>query len=380
MIHDSESNAFRKKLSISYYLFIITTWIIQLFLIDLFYICGLRDLDFWMLELIIVSVLMERMFNLKTYKHHKCGIYFNIIFCLIFKILSFLISFFFDNNDNDIDRKPYINNYWLIPIGIIIYIIIMVLRSYVNCGIKCLIDLQYISPFKLLLFFGIIGFLISSTITVVSNFIICETQEYLNICQVEINKTKYFENYEIYYKTLRGEINFDNSTNNNENTNAFDEIITEIGINIFGVISYFCAAVFYVLIIKYLTPVHIIFSNSIYYLIIQIIILIYNLIVNKDDIKKEKLFKLIIDIIEEFFSLFGFMVYLEIIELNFCGLNYDVRKNITDRSIADSNVDIHFEDDSGLLNEEEEYQEKQDSSFSSEKASKSSHSTNKENK
>ena len=51
---------------------------------DLFYKCGLRDLDYWMLELIIVSRLIERMFHLEIYKHQKFGIYFNIIFCGIF--------------------------------------------------------------------------------------------------------------------------------------------------------------------------------------------------------------------------------------------------------------------------------------------------------
>ena len=122
---------------------------------------------------------------------------------------------------------------------------------------------------------------------------------------------------------------------------------------------------------------HVIFSNSIYYFIIQIIILIYNLILKKRNIEKEILFKLIIDIIEEVFSLFGFMVYLEIIELKFWGLNYDIRKNISRRSVEDSNIDIHFKDDSSLINEEE-YQEKQDSSFSSEKDSKSSQSTKNE--
>ena len=73
------------------------------------------------------------------------------------------------------------------------------------------------------------------------------------------------------------------------------------------------------------------------------------------------------------------MVYLELIELKFWGLNYDIRKNISRRSIEDSNIDIHFKDDDSSLINDEEYQEKQDSSFSSEKDSKSSQSTNKEN-
>ena len=35
-------------------------------------------------------------------------------------------------------------------------------------------------------------------------------------------------------------------------------------------------------------------------------------------------------------SLIGFMIYLEIIELNFCNLNYNLRKYIDERSIRDT--------------------------------------------
>ena len=35
----------------------------------------------------------------------------------------------------------------------------------------------------------------------------------------------------------------------------------------------------------------------------------------------------------QIFEFFGLLVYLEIIKLNFCGLNYDLKKNIIERSI-----------------------------------------------
>ena len=338
---------------------------------DLFYKCGLRDLDYWMLELIIVSRLIERMFHLEIYKHQKFGIYFNIIFCGIFKIFSFSISFFYGINDNDNNNElPYIKNYWLIPIGIISYIIIMTLRSLINCEIKCLIDIKYISPLKLLILFGIVGFFISSTVSIISTFFICKTPNFLDICHVKnTTEEKYFENFEIYYNTLTEQL-FNNKTI------FVKELLFEIGVNILGMISNFFNILFYVLTIKHLTPVHIIFSNSIYYFIIQIFILIHYLITKNENIEKKVLFKHIIDIIEDFFSLFGFMVYLEIIELHFCGLNYDLRKNITSRSILDSNININIPIDEELINDKE-YQESKESSFSSEQASKSSISASK---
>ena len=366
-IHYSESVALKNNNHINIFLLIVL-WIIQIILMDLFYKCGLRDLDYWMLELIIVSRLIERMFHLEIYKHQKFGIYFNIIFCGIFKIFSFSISFFYGINDNDNDL-PYIKNYWLIPIGIFSYIIIMTLRSFINCEIKCLIDIKYISPLKLLILFGIVGFLISSTVSTISTFFTCKTPNFLDICHVNTTEEKYFENFEIYYNTLTEQLF-------NNRTIFIKELFFEISVNILGMISNFFNILFYVLTIKHLTPVHIIFSNSIYYFIIQISILIHYLITKNENIEKKVLFKHIIDIIEDFFSLFGFMVYLEIIELHFCGLNYDLRKNITSRSILDSNININIPIDEELINDKE-YQESKESSFSSEQASKSSISASK---
>jgi hypothetical protein len=52
---------------------------------------------------------------------------------------------------------------------------------------------------------------------------------------------------------------------------------------------------------------------------------IYNLIIG---FKKQNINELIIDII----MVFSCMIYLEIIELNFCCLNYNLKKKIKDRS------------------------------------------------
>ena len=44
----------------------------------------------------------------------------------------------------------------------------------------------------------------------------------------------------------------------------------------------------------------------------------------------------------DFFALIVFLIYLEIIELNFCQLDYNIRINIIKRSNEDSNTDIHL--------------------------------------
>ena len=145
---------------------------------------GLSDLDYWMFELLIISYLNNRIFKKNTYKHQKCGIYFNIIACLPLKILSFLITF-------NSEKKPiYRNHEWFIPIGIIFYFVIMLLRSYGIAKMKYLMDLKYISPIKLLISYGKIGSIYSIIICSISTFVKC-TNNYINnnLCTIKYSKT-----------------------------------------------------------------------------------------------------------------------------------------------------------------------------------------------
>ena len=119
-----------------------------------------------------------------------------------------------------------------------------------------------------------------------------------------------------------------------------------------------------ILIIKYLTPVHIIFYGSILYFIIKIIALIYNKIITSSYIfnRSEKLYfiKYILDIFGNFIAIFGFLIYLELIELRFCKLNYKLRITISKRSIDDINQSTGYEG----FNEEDEQSEKENSKIS----------------
>ena len=59
----------------------------------------------------------------------------------------------------------------------------------------------------------------------------------------------------------------------------------------------------------------------------------------------------------DLFALIGFFIYLEIIELNFCKLNYNIRKKIIERSIEDSNTDIDEDDNNLLFNRDSDVSE-----------------------
>ena len=72
--------------------------------------------------------------------------------------------------------------------------------------------------------------------------------------------------------------------------------------------------------------------------------------------KKElnfKYSKFIVDILCESLSFIGFLIYLEIIELHFCGLQYDLKKYIIRRSIKD--IDGNFTiDESSIMDDNQE--------------------------
>ena len=90
---------------------------------------------------------------------------------------------------------------------------------------------------------------------------------------------------------------------------------------------------YFILIIRHLSPEYYSSSYDLYYIIINVISLI-EAIINKGDIKLE-----IYDVFAEIGSLIAILIYLEIIALNFCNLNHDLKKYIENRGIDEYNID-----------------------------------------
>ena len=112
-----------------------------------------------MFELLFVSLIYSKLYKIKIYNHQKFGIIINSLSCLVFTTISFsiLVNQSDDNYDNfNIKYK------WFIPISIIIYLFIIISTSYVFTKLKVYTDLKFISPIKILILYGILGFIISS--------------------------------------------------------------------------------------------------------------------------------------------------------------------------------------------------------------------------
>ena len=118
------------------------------------------------------------MFKIQIYNHQKFSICFITIFCSILIFCSFILTL--------IDEKDiiYKDHPIFIPIGIIIYFIILFIRSYSNCKIKWLTDSKYISTSRFLLIYGIIGTICCTIICIITTLVDCGENK-LELCYIE---------------------------------------------------------------------------------------------------------------------------------------------------------------------------------------------------
>ena len=109
------------------------------------------------------------------------------------------------------------------------------------------------------------------------------------------------------------------------------------------------------MIIKYLSPVYITFLTPVYYFLVKVIVIIYNLIFyEREKFLKDKSIVYIkenffLDVSGDIFCLIGFLVYLEILELNCLDLSYNSRKKIDERSRTES-MALSSEEGDGIIN------------------------------
>ena len=318
------------------------TWIIEEQLINIFrYI--LKDLDFWMFEILIITLITSYIFKIKIYKHQLLSISLNI-FPTILKIVTIVLSFknWENYQEGNLPILYKVKPFYLI--GLIFYFVFILLRSIVNLGLKWLMDVKYIASNKLLMIHGFFGAFFCFIICLISTRFKCSTlskdydnnndEAYLTkyLCLVKnssnFNGTDYyFENLKLYF-------------NNFDNKNEFFFIFLGVIINSFY-------KLLYISIIKLLTPIHIIFIFPLYYFIQKSILVIFTkikknyLFSDDNNIKKTKFF---FDISGDAIAIIGFLIFLELIVLKCNGYDYNIKDNIIKRAAYETN---HSNSDSG---------------------------------
>ena len=194
-------------------------------------------------------------------------------------------------------------------------------------------QIKFISPYKIIIIFGIVGFIISLIASIVSYYI------------------KYYDNMISYFSNMRDVLH--------------GEKPYKFWVEIFCVyplysFSNYMELTFEILTIYYLNPFYVLMTNNLYYGITELITFLLNL---SDD--KLKIIHFLIAEFSEIFAFLGYMVYLEILELHFCGLDESIKRLLMKkgenefRKLSNTN----FNDNDNNKYDEDEDKEKENSDY-----------------
>ena len=229
----------------------------------------------------------------------------------ILKIYNIALSITSNPKEED---KNFYQKYPLLCFFAIFYFLLILARSYVNTQLKILMDLKFVSHRVLLISYGFIGLFMCILTGVFTSLVPCFNSINNYVCKTDYDNKMYFDHFINYTESWK---------------NMGVRLITII----LGMITFFSHKFFYTLIIKRYTPIHVIFSFPIQFFIEKTFLLIFTSIffINQLFSKENQLKKFLLDESGDITSIFGFLIYLEIIELNFCGFNYNLKKNIINR-------------------------------------------------
>ena len=264
------------------------------------YIEGFQFFNFWIIEIIFMQVLMRIYFTIDVYIHNKIAIIFNVVVCSAILITaSFLpTSLSNDNPGNSYQNtEKKLGNYFYCILIILFFMVLSFIFCFTRIYSKVLMEFKYVSPYKLVILFGIAGVIVSV---------------FSSLITYSIN---YKDNLINYFSDMRS------SLDQGKKYKFYGEIFLVSPIYAFVTFMEF---IFEILSIYYLNPFYILMSNTLYYGITELIFFVLNY--SSDALV---LIHFVLTELAEIFACLGFLVYLEIIELNFCGLSNNIRQIIS---------------------------------------------------
>ena len=263
------------------------------------YIEGFQFFNFWTIEIIFMFLLWRNYFIIDFYRHHKVSIIFNVSICsTLLLTASFLpTSLSGENPGNSYQNlNDKLGNYFYCILFIFVFVILSLIYSFSRIYSKVLMQIKFISPYIIIFLFGITGLFVSLISSIVSYFI------------------NYHDNIINYFSALRSVL---------DEGKAYKFYLEILVIYPLYTFTSFMELTFEILTIYYLNPFYVLMTNNLYYGISEFLSFMLNL--SSDGLV---ITHFILAELSEIFAAFSYMVYLEIIELNFCGLNYNLKKHI----------------------------------------------------
>jgi len=254
---------------------------LQVLLLTIF--CIYCNYNLWIFDILFMSLFSNLILKTKLYKHQ----YFSMIIIIILGFILNIIKYFnLGDTNNKVD-----------PFELSMKLLSEICLSLSMVIVKYNMEKTYCSPYEICIWEGLIGLILNIIILVIVN------QLRVTISGVEYPNNFYelFDNYDI-----------------NDLIICFVELIMNAIYNI--VIFVTC---------DFFTPFHILITSIIkeFYSYLQTD---GNLVLN------------ILGICILIFIAFMFLVFVEIIELNFWNISYNTKKNIELRSLTDSSIENNY--------------------------------------
>ena len=198
---------------------------------------------------------------------------------------------------------------------------------------KVLMDIRFISPYIIIICTGMFGFILNSLILIPISKNACGNYNIFNeSCLVESKNGNYFDNFYIYFSNLNESLKGVEPPESGYTPKIkfYVEILAIVPL--FLVFSY-CEFYFGIKTINCLNPNYILIRDNLYYGLSRIV----SFCVNYQNLNITQFFLLEF---AEIAAIIGYSVYLEIIELRFCGFDKKLKRKLAEIAEVEAQVDM----------------------------------------
>ena len=221
----------------------------------LLYLMNFYFIDFWAFNVVFMMLFMRRYYKIEFYNFQKCSLYFIVIASTLLLLINTVIPQKRMNNKNEFDLyEDTLGNASYSIFFLIAFICLSFILSYARVKIKFLTETKFISNYKIIIYIGIFGIIMTLIEIIFSECFECHLDT--------MNET---------FKTLCFVNNTKNETYHDEIKAFFDKfgILSgkDVFINILLILTYpiicFFEISFELLIIYYLNPIYMLVRDNI---------------------------------------------------------------------------------------------------------------------
>ena len=301
-----------------------TVIVLQMDLSKIIYLYDFSLFNLWTFYVVFILIFMKKYFVINIHRHQKYSMAFVIGICSISLIIATFLPYNDSSDKNSYQKVKEITGSYLYFIPILfIFIAFTCMVSYFIVYSKALMDLELFPPYLLILITGLTGLILNLIALILTSNFKC-TSDFIknNICFLfKDNGDRYYDYLIMYFKNMKSAYD-----NDETRSDFFVEIFILYPLYlIFSFLEFLCN----ILAIFYMNPNFILIRDPIFFGLQRLAALFYN-IKNISAFMYLSQFFLLES--AEVFGFLGYLVFLEIIELRFCNLDKNLKRNILNRT------------------------------------------------